>query len=241
MFANGNILSLTDAEECFKQTGADGVLSAEGILHNPAIFTGKRVPVWTVAEQYLSLAKQHPPPLSYIRGHIFKMFHHSFMVASNLDLRQLVAKTHSVDVFDHVCQQLKVRYEEEYKIESERTDNWRDCQLVPPYICQPYVRPEPKVQDSNSNKRPSSEENESTESEVVLSKKKLKKMNRWAKEVKPKCVSKRVFCTLCPNPKGDKCDYGICRTCCRKKTFSESLDCTGETRANSKGFLDSHD
>ena len=110
VIANGNIQNMKDVERCMKETMVEGVMSAEGHLTNPAIFAGLNPPVWSMCLEYLECVQQYPCPLSYVRGHLFKMLNHVFQVRTNFDLREVIAKSHSLDEFKSAVERVRDRY-----------------------------------------------------------------------------------------------------------------------------------
>jgi len=146
--ANGNIQSLGDVNKCLATTGVDGVMSAEGHLTNPAIFAGINPPVWEMCIEYLDLVDIYPCPLSYTRGHLFKMLHHLLQIRTNFDLREAIGKCHSFSGFRESVMELKNRHMKHYTGETDFTTP-EEITIFnlkhPPWICQPYVRPPPEV------------------------------------------------------------------------------------------------
>ena len=147
VFANGNIQYLDDADRCIRETGVQGVMSAEGHLTNPAIFAGINPPVWDVAIEYLDLVDKYPCPTSYVRGHMFKLLNHCFMMKQNFDLREVIARSHSLPEFRQTVFKLKERFADYHSGEKtfEMPDELKVFNLkFPPWICQPYVRAPPE-------------------------------------------------------------------------------------------------
>lgn len=149
VFANGNILYDEDVDECIKQTGVDGVMSAEGNLTDPTIFTREQHRVWKVTEDYIAIAKKHNTPLGYVRAHLFRMWH--ACIPHNIDLRnRLGGDSKSWEALDPIVAEMKQRLiaAEEAAVAdgtaaaAPRTHHAASGDRVaPPYwICQPKVR-----------------------------------------------------------------------------------------------------
>uniref|UniRef100_A0A671M6N8 tRNA-dihydrouridine(16/17) synthase [NAD(P)(+)]-like n=1 Tax=Sinocyclocheilus anshuiensis TaxID=1608454 RepID=A0A671M6N8_9TELE len=233
VFANGNIQHLSDVQRCMEETGVQGVMSAEGNLHNPALFEGRSPPVWEMAEEYLGVVEKHPPcSLSYVRAHIFKLWHHTLQI--HQDLREELAKAKNVAGIAEVNRQLKQRCQEEMaKDESEWT--WTGLPF-PHWICQPYVRPPPKDPNTENGQRASETkavsakralEDSDAPNDSLSKNKQKKKARNPHKNFCPELKSKYIKCEQCGNPKGNKCVFNLCRGCCKRKAFKEVADCPG--------------
>jgi len=204
------------------ETGADGVMSAEGILHNPALFKGVHIPVWTVAKEYIDLTEIYPCSLSTVRGHLFKFFHQCFNLQENFYIRDILAKASSKAQFYQVTEEIKKRY---YCDSQDQTISMSSLP-VPLYLCQPHFRPlESKF--NNGEKKKKSESKEEVENSRK-SRKLAKKMNGPG-NIREKAKGRgRELCASCPNPKGSKCNFDLCRSCCREKVCKFILDCKGK-------------
>lgn len=100
VLANGNIRHMDDVRSCLEHTGVDGVLSAESLLENPALFGGYRTAEWIEGDdgsmedggldqaelvlEYLKLCERHPVPWRMIRSHVHKMLGEWFRIHPQL-------------------------------------------------------------------------------------------------------------------------------------------------------------
>ncbi|CAB0019259.1 unnamed protein product [Nesidiocoris tenuis] len=246
VFANGNIQCLEDALRCIEQTGVNGVMSAEGNLYNPFIFEGTHPPAWEPALEYLDIVQRHPCPTSYVRGHLFKIFHSLLALKVNADVREEIAKGAHLEDFRKSVIVLRERYLPYH----DGVIPWNhepDYNLsLPPWLCQSYFRmsPEDHIKKMEMLKKAAEamEKENVDESanligkrspdsvDVTLSKKKLKKLKRCTERMSrlnPHSRRKVAICSKCPNPMGLKCDSAMCKTCCRHKCYIEDADCLG--------------
>lgn len=96
VLANGNIRHMEDVWDCIAETGVEGVLSAETLLENPALFAGFRTAEWGASDEekcrdanldqadllveYLKLCEQYPVPWRMIRSHVHKLLGEWFRI-----------------------------------------------------------------------------------------------------------------------------------------------------------------
>eukprot|EP00095_Tigriopus_kingsejongensis_P002930 maker-scaffold1588_size34843-snap-gene-0.15 protein:Tk02930 transcript:maker-scaffold1588_size34843-snap-gene-0.15-mRNA-1 annotation:"GF22874" len=237
VIANGNIQFKGDADRCMAETGVDGVMVAEGHLTNPALFADLHPPVWDMCLEYLDLVGTYPCPLSYSRGHMFKLLHHVLQIKDNFDVRQIIAKGSSLGEFREAVITLKDKYLP-YHTGEKAWECPEELQVFKlsfhPWLCQPYVRPPPEEHLKKMKEIEERAEVPKRPPSLVLdqdgnpiSRKKQKKMERNPFKNFTHAREQCVLCQSCHNPAGTKCGYGLCRKCCREKCFVEDLDCPG--------------
>ncbi|GFR72101.1 tRNA-dihydrouridine(16/17) synthase [NAD(P)(+)]-like [Elysia marginata] len=238
VFANGNIQYLDDVHRCLKETGAEGVMTAEGNLHNPALFHGLNPSVWEMLREYLDYVKKYPCPLSYMRGHAFKLCQHA--LTTHKHLRDLFASAKDVNEFREAADKLRDASQADVEKFKEDPLNFKqELELPLPYwICQPYVRPSPheeRIIDPENREMRKQINLKRAENilkinslEAGFSMNKIKKMLKNPyKNHDPALKPKFEPCIQCKNPKGLKCEFNLCKTCCRERADLEMKGCIG--------------
>lgn len=172
MFANGNIMCMADVQRCLEETGVQGIMTAEGNLHNPALFDAAAAAIagpamtWDVADEYLDLVDRYPCPVSYVRGHLFKVLHHLLALRECAEVRERIAIATQLGEFRTAVRWLRERFTALHEggearpvadavvpvaeeTEKENNDEQKKPLTfnlsLPPWLCQPYVRLEPDV------------------------------------------------------------------------------------------------
>ncbi|XP_059054352.1 tRNA-dihydrouridine(16/17) synthase [NAD(P)(+)]-like isoform X2 [Achroia grisella] len=167
----------------------------------------------------------------------------SFIVEDNNEVRQLLATAQNINHFRQVCFAIKERYLHYHQGLKHFNNDESIIKLgynllLPPWICQPYVRMSPeehtmkmerhnKDQGENIHKRIHEDPDGNT-----ISRKKMKKLRRiMRRPIKAENQTGRSgeICMKedCLNPLGGKCVYQLCKKCCKSKCYEENLDCQG--------------
>ncbi|KAK2121476.1 tRNA-dihydrouridine(16/17) synthase [NAD(P)(+)]-like protein [Saguinus oedipus] len=205
VFANGNIQSLQDVERCIQDTGVQGVMSAEGNLHNPALFEGQSPAVWELAEEYLDIVQEQPCPLSYPLQAVAP--HTAGASAAVRGAGQ------GEDPGGH-CRR---------EPGAEDVVSAGDIQAGGSKA-RPGPREGSKEKAGGRSKRALEEECGTK----VLSKNEQKKQLRNPhKTFDPSLKPKYAKCDQCGNLKGNRCVFSLCRGCCKRRASKEIADCPG--------------
>ncbi|KAG9439994.1 hypothetical protein H6P81_020159 [Aristolochia fimbriata] len=98
VLANGNVRHVSDVYSCLEETGVEGVLSAESLLENPALFAGYSTAEWRseanslaceldqadLLVEYLKMCEKYPIPWRMVRSHVHKMLGDWFRMCPQL-------------------------------------------------------------------------------------------------------------------------------------------------------------
>ncbi|KAI6645689.1 tRNA-dihydrouridine(16/17) synthase -like [Oopsacas minuta] len=214
VFANGNILCLDDVKNCLLLTKSDGVMSAEGLLYNPALFTDTTPCVYEVARGYLEMVVQYPVHTSAIRGHLFKIFHDVLQNYRFEKFRQQIGTASDFKCLMDIVGNIGVEM-----------DNFGSK-----FVCRPYLHHATKNEPQKSVV--------STENVCELVYKKSdglsskKDRKHFQENSNSNCKKSRLelysFCSECGcNPLSAKCDHKCCKKCCKQKCRNLLLICSG--------------
>lgn len=229
VYGNGNIQWMANVEECVMETGVDGVVVAEALLHNPAFFSSRHIPCWRLCDQYLSIYHKYPTHVSHARAHLFKILHHILQLPENVSLRDAMTKSKTLTDLIGIVNSVRTLYE----IKTEEQTLEMTTLPVPVYVAQPLYRidrvvgPSHEVADAKRKSDAISEE----EGGMGVGKKR--------KSGKEDRLKNLQLCAGCPNPRGLTCPFLFCRTCCLKDESRKG--CGNHRKARKKNNFIGHD
>lgn len=188
------------------------------------------------------------------------------MLKSNSKEREDMALAHSNDEFRAVVNRLAEKFRpyhegiKPWNGEAKNDDNDNnnedykfDCNLkIPPWICQPYYRLPPEEHKQMMEEKVKLAESREKKQyydkdDNVISRKHWKKLKRLERRAKVRVERHGEICgdDKCANTKGLKCEFNLCRQCCRNRCFENLVNCIGHkifsTRCYDKESIDVKD
>ncbi|GAB1524827.1 tRNA dihydrouridine synthase [Rhizoctonia solani] len=166
-----------DVKACLEATGADGVMSAEANLYNPALFAGlpPDSPLVTgprdhtdLAIEYLEIVKELKTDTapSAVKGHLFKLMRPA--LGRETDLRDRIGRVNPkgpskskdykksrawVDEYLEIVKELKTRMERDKAAAADSGDLAKEGLPLPHWSAQPYVRPPPVLASNGKQEK----------------------------------------------------------------------------------------
>ncbi|KAF9109226.1 hypothetical protein BGX27_007849 [Mortierella sp. AM989] len=243
VIANGNVMYHGDVAKCLEQTGCAGVMSAEGNLYNPAIFTTQILESWKLAEEYMTICDEleSETKLAYMRGHLFKLFLPS--MAIHTDLRTELGLAQSKEEMWAITRKMKERLIKDAEASRQSGESFegqldeKGFPIMPHWLLQPYIRkPLPdRQQQSKREGEADTIEDDATVTSTADAGSSLKRAVDHGTELNSTGVSstttdatlanKKVKKTKimpnlchsgkCQNTFSPKCIHNRCKHCCR--------------------------
>lgn len=120
VIANGGVENYEDANECLRVTGADAVMSSEGLLEVPCLFSGRSVPQDQLTKEYLDLAMQYATDPKIVKAHLFRFLYAGLQ--RHTDLRDQLSHVRNMQEMVTVADILRHR-----RVEEQQAGNvWPD-------------------------------------------------------------------------------------------------------------------
>lgn len=107
VIANGNINEFEDVEPNLKASNADGVMSAETILKNPALFSGKIYHPCDLCQEFMDFCEKYPMEFRFVRTHLLNMLKES--LDYNADLRIAINRAREIRQARAIIEELRSR------------------------------------------------------------------------------------------------------------------------------------
>jgi len=99
VMANGDIFSLEDACKAYEQTKVNGVLSARGILANPALFYGYNTVPTECVMDYMNIAINNGTIFKTIHQHLMMMLFNTHTKWEKIEFNSIQSTTGLIDYF----------------------------------------------------------------------------------------------------------------------------------------------
>lgn len=139
VISNGSISNMDDVRRCLEYTGADGVMSSEGVLEYPPLFTETNVESTgykrtgpgrlQMAEDYVELCKTHFPSdggqgsgFKCIRAHLHRFLHADLQ--RHTKARDALVRAFSMEAMDDVVRMVREYHESKEHDVTEEQLSW---------------------------------------------------------------------------------------------------------------------